>query len=379
MTFSYLGAFGAGILTFLSPCVLPLAPILIANVVSMKDPGRFDRLKATLWFCLGFSAVFILLGLSLPAATQVLGGAKPLLLAAGGLALILFGMRMMGMLGQGKLSFFLNKSLHLPDFVSRLPKGLQGLGFGAVFGLSWTPCVGPVLGGVLTYVASQQSSPLQGGLLLASFALGISLPLLGLAAGSEWLTPVFARLKAYLPKIEYAAGIGLFLFGAYIISQARLQDFSTRSAPELPLVAVDSNERKIRLDAAKQNSSRMVFFYSDHCPVCHAMETYLPEFEQSCSSSNFEVVRVNVDRAENSSVARHFGVRAVPTISFLNDRGAELIHLVGYQTQSRLRDGARTVANLSCAKVREVQSPSERVQDSVFPGDKSSCAVGARC
>lgn len=378
MSFSLLGTFAAGLLTFLSPCILPLAPILLANLLSIKNPTRFDRFKATIWFSLGFTLVFAFLGISLPFISSALGGATPLLIAVGGLMLALFGLRMMGMLGEGRLAAWLTRSFHLPELSSKLPKGLQGLGFGALFGLSWTPCVGPVLGGVLTYVASQESTPWQGAALLSSFALGISLPLLLIAIASDRVSPVLGKLKRHLPRIEYAAGLGLFVFGVYVVSQARLQDFIHRGTPSGALTAVNHQQQAVRLDQGKPGVSRMVFFYSDNCPVCHAMERYLPEFEAACASASFEVVRINVDHSENGAAAQYFGVRAVPTISVLNSKGAELVHLVGYQTQSRLREAARTVTELACAKEGAV-APSDLNEKFLPPRSKAMCEVGAAC
>lgn len=378
MSLSILGVFGAGLLTFISPCVLPMAPIMIANLLSVKDVGRWERFRATLWFTLGFSLIFVLMGLSLPALTSLLGGAKPYLIGVGGALLALFGLRMMGALGESKLASWLTRSFHLPMFASRLPKGLQGLVFGALFGLSWTPCVGPVLGGVLTYVASQEASPAQGAVLLGAFALGISLPLIALAVGYEYVSPALGRMKRFLPRIEYAAGLGLFVFGVFVLSQVRLQDFSLRSAPTESIAAVDSRHNPVRLDEGKPNSTRMVFFYSENCPICHQMERYLPEFEKSCTSSHFELVRINVDLPENSRVASHFGIRAVPTTALLTDRGAEVVRLVGYQTQSRLRDAARTVTKVECAK-GDTSAPLNLDEKLRLPGEKTSCDVGAAC
>jgi cytochrome c-type biogenesis protein len=236
-----------------------------------------------------------------------------------------------------------------------------------------------VLGGVLTYVASQEATPIQGAALLSAFALGISLPLLAIAIASDHVLPLLNRLKRLLPKIEYAAGLGLFIFGIYVLSQARLNDFLIRTQPNRIIAAIDYRGKQTRLDQGEPGTSRMVFFYSQHCPVCHAMEKFLPEFERTCSSKDFELIRINVDWAENSDASHHFGVRAVPTISFLNHKGAELVHLVGYQTQGRLREAARTATQVACAKNNSLApSEIEKALDSLDHQEKN-CQVGTAC
>lgn len=345
MNFSLLGVFGAGLLTFLSPCVLPLVPILTASLVVTGDSSRWARLKGALWFSVGFAIVFVSLGLGLSALAPFLGHAKPYLLGFGGLIFALFGLKMMGYFK----STTLNRSFHIPDIRSRFPKGMQGLVFGMLFGLSWTPCVGPVLGGVLTYVASQERSTGEGAALLLSFATGISLPILLFAVAADRLTPVLNRLKKHLPRIEYAAGLGLFVFGIYIAQQARfLPAENANLGPSSNLAVTLTSGDRIALQEAGNKSARMLFFYSEHCPICRAMEPFLPSVEKSCAGDDFQLLRVNVDLPENQAAAARFSVRATPTIALLSPSGKELVHLVGFQTEGRLIEAAKTVTSVAC-------------------------------
>ncbi|MCM2322802.1 MAG: sulfite exporter TauE/SafE family protein [Oligoflexia bacterium] len=370
MSFSFLGAFGAGLLTFLSPCVLPLAPILTASLI-VSDSNRLARLRSTLWFAVGFSAVFVVMGLGIGALSRSLGDAKPVLLAIAGLVLALFGLRMMGLIDTRRFFAWMERSVHLPDFSRRIPRGLHGLLFGALFGLSWTPCVGPVLGGILTYVASQERTLLEGAALLFSFALGIALPLVAIALASERMTPLLGRLKKFLPRIEYATGLGVFVFAVVILNQARMESPNLfKHAPDKVVGAVSDSGKFVGLGEETANVGRMVFFYSENCPVCHAMDAYLPGFERNCASDNLEVIRVNIDRRENQGAARRFAIKAVPTVSILNDQGVEIAHLVGYQMESRLRDAAKRVTGLVC-RGDSVDLPA--------PGGKTECDVGKAC
>lgn len=380
MSLSILGVFTAGLLTFLSPCVLPLAPVFTASLLA-SSTSRWARLLSTFWFALGFTLAFVAMGLGISALFGTAGALKPVLLGIGGVILALFGLKMMGVIKPAKYFQWMNRSLQLPGFMKRLPGGLHGFVFGLVFGLSWTPCVGPVLGGVLTYVASQERSPAEGALLLSMFSLGISLPLFAVAAASNYVGPFLNRFKGHLPKLEYAVGIGVFVFGIYMVNQGRLQIPAVSGSGQNQVVeAVTDSGEVIDLFAEDQDVSRMVFFYSNNCPVCQAMKSYLPEFEESCTSERFRFHRVNVDQAENSPAASYFNVKAVPTVSVLNEKGDEVVHLVGYQTQGRLREAARTMSQTEC---QDSPSRDSDLNSDVFapealaPGE--SCQVGSSC
>lgn len=346
MSFSLPGLVLAGLLTFLSPCVLPLAPFLTASLVAAGG-SRAARVKATAWFALGFTIVFVGLGIGAGALGEAIGQAKPALYLVGAIVSILFGLKMMGIITTAGPFSWMERSLRVPDFSRKLPQGLQGLAFGAVFGLGWTPCVGPVLGAVLTYVASSQASPARGALMLFAFSVGLSLPLFGIALAIDRARPWLEKLKKFLPKIEYAAGLGLTIFGVLLLNQAR---FSVDPAPAAgaPVAALNDRHEQLSLGAATPRLGRMVFFYTDTCPICHAMERYLSEFENQCSSKNFQFSRVNVGWPGNAQASERYQVRAVPQISVFDGEGREVIHLIGYQTEARLREAARSITGLVC-------------------------------
>lgn len=377
--FSFFGLFGAGLLTFLSPCVLPLAPIWIGSVSGGGKQGRFHRVISTAWFAFGFSLVFVLFGLSIPAITQLIGGVKSALLAFGAVVMILFGLKLSGSWDFTRVFKVLGRSLHFPA-AARLEKiggPLRPLLFGAVFGLSWTPCVGPVLGGVLTYVASAQASSLRGAQMLFVFAAGISLPLLILAAGLDRLSPLLKRFNRFLPKVEYATGFALILFGAYVLGQTSNQVLSRyKAAEQAALTVMDWQGHEIAVgDPQRSGGAKMLFFYTDQCPVCRSMKGFLPGIEQDCNSDSFQLVRVNVGDLRNSPAADRFQVHAVPTISVLNSAGDEVVRLVGFQTESRLREAAKAVGQVVCKN--EVEKLLEKAPVPTFDESQGCHAANA--
>lgn len=206
-------AFAAGVLSFLSPCVLPLIPLYLAfltgtavNQLAAKSSRRLILLHACL-FVAGFSAVFIAMG----ASASLLGGLlfqhRVWIERLGGAVLVLFGLWMLGVLKIGIL--YREARFHFQE----KPAGMAGsLLVGAAFAAGWTPCVGPVLSGILV-MASRTGSVVQGVLLLAVYSLGFGLPLLLCALAVERALPLLDRIKPALPWIERVTGAVLVAFG----------------------------------------------------------------------------------------------------------------------------------------------------------------------
>ena len=186
-------ALAAGILSFLSPCILPLVPVYIANiagssVLTDSPPGRGYILLHTVSFIAGFSLVFIALGASL----GLVGAMIPtqLLQNIAGVVLIIFGLFL---IAANKLAW-LNYEKRLSPNQARGTGYLRSLSVGAIFAFGWTPCVGPVLGGILALSWSSQTA-WQGVYLLLAYSLGLGIPFIvvGLALGAasrslRWLS-----------------------------------------------------------------------------------------------------------------------------------------------------------------------------------------------
>ncbi|HEX5831425.1 MAG TPA: cytochrome c biogenesis protein CcdA [Gemmatimonadaceae bacterium] len=218
---SYAMAFVAGLVSFLSPCVLPLAPSYVTFVtgMSLEDLASGDRdgarrqaaLHAAL-FILGFSLVFMALG-----ATATLFGAAlrrllPALQQAGGVVIVLFGLNLLGMLRLPVL--MRERRMHL----ARRPGGRVGsVLVGVAFGAGWTPCVGPVLASILLY-AGMQGTMGQGMLLLAVYAIGLGIPFFLAAVAFNWFLAGTRLLRNQLGVIERVAGALLVLVGALLVS-----------------------------------------------------------------------------------------------------------------------------------------------------------------
>ena len=209
-------ALAAGLLSFLSPCVLPLVPVYIANiagssVLTESPPSRRYIFLHTISFVAGFSLVFVILGASM----GLLGAMVPLgpLRNIAGVLLILFGLFL---IAATKVSW-LNYEKHLLPNRARGTGYLRSLSIGAIFSLAWIPCVGPVLGGILTLAWSSQTA-WQGVYLLLGYSLGLGLPFIavGLALGA--LSPYLRWLNRHAYVTSIVSGALLIAIGILILT-----------------------------------------------------------------------------------------------------------------------------------------------------------------
>ncbi|MEK7656427.1 MAG: cytochrome c biogenesis protein CcdA [Elusimicrobiota bacterium] len=219
---SFLIAFLAGLASFLSPCVLPLIPVYLAYLTGttydqlVETAPRARTLAHSAFFILGFSLVFILLGASASVAGDALQRHGIWIERAGGAFLILLGLWMSGLFRAGVFDrlgltavLYKDARWHFQD----KPAGFLGsVLVGAAFAAGWTPCVGPVLAGILL-LASRSGSVGQGVLLLCAYSAGFALPLLLCALAVDRFAKVLSRIKPWLPVLEKATGAALALVG----------------------------------------------------------------------------------------------------------------------------------------------------------------------
>jgi cytochrome c-type biogenesis protein len=213
-------AFLAGVASFLSPCVLPLVPIYLAQLVGQsvyqstggqqERPLRLNTFLHALMFVLGFTLAFVALGATASALGGFLRTYQILLRQIGGILLIIFGLHLAGIL---KLSIFYWQK-HGAFRPSR-PSYPASLLIGTLFAIGWTPCVGLILGPILG-MAANAATLQQGVVLLLFYSLGLGLPFLLLGLGLDQLSRVLKWLKPHVGKIEIGTGVVMIVAGAII-------------------------------------------------------------------------------------------------------------------------------------------------------------------
>lgn len=212
-------AFSAGLFSFLSPCVLPLFPSYLSFITGMSvsdltadlSPAARRRvLLHSLIFIVGFSLVFVALGATFSAAGQVLISYRPWIRRVGGALIVLFGLYIAGVFRLGVLGRTVQWQIR------EKPAGYLGtLLVGATFAIGWTPCVGPILGAILSLAGTAETVQRGVGLLVA-YSAGLGVPFLLSALALGLFLRVFKRYRPFIPIVERAAGVLLVIVGVLV-------------------------------------------------------------------------------------------------------------------------------------------------------------------
>jgi cytochrome c-type biogenesis protein len=213
----------AGLLSFFSPCVVPLIPSYFCFITGLtldelttasQTAVRRKIIRSTLAFVLGFSVVFVALGASASYLGSLFGEQKALISTIGGHLIILFGLHLTGVIRIPFLEF--EKRLHIQQ------KPLHFFGtflIGMAFGAGWTPCIGPILGSVLV-LAQQKETVMQAIGLLCAYSIGMALPFICLSVGINFLLGFIRRTKMVMRFINPVAGILLVLIGLALVTDS---------------------------------------------------------------------------------------------------------------------------------------------------------------
>jgi cytochrome c-type biogenesis protein len=214
-------AFSAGLLSFLSPCVLPLFPSYLSFITGMSVDRLAGEVRASerarillhsAAFISGFTAVFVSLGASFSAAGQLLLDYRDWIRIGGGTLIILFGLYIAGVLRMGILGR--TRQLQIQD----KPAGVVGsFVVGLTFAIGWTPCVGPILGSILT-LASNERTVQQGVGLLLAYSAGLGAPFLLSSWALGSFLKFFKRYRPLIPAVERGAGVLLVAVGLLVVS-----------------------------------------------------------------------------------------------------------------------------------------------------------------
>jgi len=372
---SLAGVFLAGLLTFLSPCVLPLVPIylgILAGEAEGRQGGRFRTVAATAIFSIGFTMVFSLMGLTATAVGQVLARNKMLFQQLGGILILLMGLRFLGWLqlpflqgggGPGNLSRWKTRFHFVNVFL-----------LGVLFAFAWSPCIGSVLGSVLTWTSLKTTDPGLGALYLAAYGAGFAVPLLVIATVAGPALAALRRARRFIPVFERVTGGLLAVFGLLLVTdQAGLMDRvlspsappvaeSPAPSPASPFVLAEpapscdggQEEGSSCGVADSQETPRMIKFFSPSCPICLQMIPTVNLLRQECRERKVGFESVDISTPTGKALARKYGVTGIPVFVFEDGTGREVARLVGRQTLQALEQAMSVLIGEQCPAYREV-------------------------
>ncbi|NQX63980.1 cytochrome c biogenesis protein CcdA [Paenibacillus qinlingensis] len=215
-------AFSAGLLSFISPCVLPLIPVYFSYIVGSSIPdmvtnkGKSHVVYKSLFFILGFSLVFIGLGISVSSISKLFTSNLSIFRQIGGVVIILFGLHMTGIF---KIKWLYSEKRFLTGGPSAKKTGPFLVGM--AFAVGWTPCIGPMLSTILIYAGSMETIQ-KGVLLLMAYSLGMAVPFVLSAFLVEHLSRLLKKVSKYLPIFSVVSGI-IMIFMGFLVFTNRME------------------------------------------------------------------------------------------------------------------------------------------------------------
>ena len=396
--------FLAGLLTFLSPCVLPLIPIYLSVLLggsieelgsmeaTAQTRGRWKLLLNGVMFILGFTMVFVLLGMSASALGRFLSVHRLLFQQIGGLLVFMFGLKFLGWLHMDILER--ERRFNLAP-----TKGLGMFGalvMGFTFAFGWTPCIGPVLGAVLTFTATATDNVFDGAWYLFLYAMGVGLPLLLLAVVAQPGIRFLNRIKRHIPKLEKATGVvllamavlmvtdstALLTFDSFAGTDALSRDtvhklgvterrggktrpprtvVSSRGSAEATADGGSCDEAQgcglgeqeffdasMMEDFTLPEGPAIIDFYKPDCPACLKLVPILNSLESTCVERGMDLYRLDVSHPENRAFAAALGVVGTPTLLFIDRDGIEVSRVVGAVDLNTIQSALEVIMGSEC-------------------------------
>lgn len=348
-------AFVAGLISFLSPCVLPLIPAYLSfisgvaiNELTSEDKTKKVMLKAffsTIIFVIGFTFVFVSLGASASAIGALIKKYMKYLLIAGGIALIFLAIHLLRILRIKALDVEKRVQIKKRKFGV-----LSSFFIGMAFAAGWTPCIGPILAAILG-VAATKETVLQGIVLLTAYSLGIGIPFILASLSINAFLTIFKKIRKGYRIIEIVAGFILVFAGIWMI-QSGFATPTTSNFSGLKFTSFDGHEISIEDFSGKP---LVISFWATFCEPCKKELPELKEIYES-QSETFNVLAVSVDRKReeaeefakqlelpfvlafgSSKDIKAFGVRtALPTIVVLDSKQNIIATFTGFDKRSFL-------------------------------------------
>ena len=327
-----LQTFIEGVISFVSPCMLPLLPVYVTYFAA-GEAGRGTVLARAFAFMVGFTTVFVSLGVFAGSLGAALAAHRTAVNVVCGVLVIVFGL---GYLGLFRLPFTGMKSGRTPTSV------ISAFLFGLIYSVSLTPCVGAFLGAALMLAASEGGA-LQGAVLLLSYSLGLGVPFVVSAVLLGRFRAAFGFIKSRYNIINPICGALLLLFGAWMIASPWLKATAAENAATTTNSTDNTNEKEknmeIELTSAnfeaevlKSDKPVLVDFWAPWCGPCKMLAPFVAEIAAE-KAGQIKVGKVNVDEAPD--LAAKYGINSIPALFLFKD-GKVAAQAVGFMQKPDL-------------------------------------------
>jgi len=327
-----LQTFIEGVISFVSPCMLPLLPVYVTYFAA-GEAGRGTVLARAFAFMVGFTTVFVSLGVFAGSLGAALAAHRTAVNVVCGVLVIVFGL---GYLGLFRLPFTGMKSGRTPTSV------LSAFLFGLIYSVSLTPCVGAFLGAALMLAASEGGA-LKGAVLLLSYSLGLGVPFVVSAVLLGRFRAAFGFIKSRYNIINPICGALLLLFGVWMIASPWLKATAGENAAATTNSTSNTNEKEknmeIELTSAnfeaevlKSDKPVLVDFWAPWCGPCKMLAPFVAEIAAE-KAGQIKVGKVNVDEAPD--LAAKYGINSIPALFLFKD-GKVAAQAVGFMQKADL-------------------------------------------
>jgi len=397
-------AFVGGLLTFASPCVLPLIPVYLSVLVggSIDEVAgakrRFKLLVNGTLFVLGFLSVFVLLGLGASAFGKFLVQYRLVFQQLGGMMVFFFGLKFLGVANLSVLDR--EKRFNFGGSGRISPLGAVAIGITFAFG--WTPCIGPILGSILTLAAISTDSLAGGAWLLLLYGLGLGVPLLVVALFAQQGVSVLRKLHRLIPRLEKATGAVLVIVSILMVTDSlgimtlAAGDASSAEISKELVVKVKRDAESSftgRTDAVQDEGAALtdgqgeectgdsascalapedvqlevavsldaliagpvvLDFYRPDCPACLKMVPIIQTLKHACSGRGLRIEEIDLSETANRGIALEMRVVGTPTLLFFDEDGNEVARLVGTQTFDSVHQAIAVLMGEKCAGFSEL-------------------------
>lgn len=338
----YIVTFLEGIASFISPCVLPMLPIYISYFVGQEYEKKNKALINSIGFVLGFSIIFILLGVLASSLGSIILKYQNIIKIVFGIVIVIFGLNMMETI---KIPF-LNKTIK-PNINKKEFNFISSTIFGILFSVGWTPCVGAFLGSALM-MASTEGEVLKGSILLLCYSIGLGIPFIISSILIEKLKKIFTWIKEHYKIINTISGLFLIMIGIIMIGQVILNNFKLQEDNKIKENIINQNvlieeqeeggnimnitSKNFNEEVLNSNVPVLVDFWASWCGPCKMMSPVVEEIANEMEGKA-KVCKVNID--DEQSLAMEYGIMSIPTFLIFKD-GKVVNTVVGVQDKQKL-------------------------------------------